>query len=107
MSSRRQAWRWLALFALLGVAAPVVGVVCAYFLLHVSPGSGYRLVLIATGVALFFVCAAAALFAWQIHLGRVNWRRIDAEQALWESGPIGKSWLRIRQRLENYRTGSR
>jgi hypothetical protein len=33
--------------------------------------------------------------------GRVDWRRIEAEQRLWESGPLGRSWLRIRQRLSN------
>jgi hypothetical protein len=32
---------------------------------------------------------------------RVDWRRIQAEQRLWESGPLGRSWLRIRRRLSN------
>jgi hypothetical protein len=32
---------------------------------------------------------------------RVDWKRIQAEQRLWESGPLGRSWLRIRQRLSN------
>lgn len=32
---------------------------------------------------------------------RVDWDRIRAEQRLWESGPLGRSWLRIRQRLSN------
>jgi hypothetical protein len=30
---------------------------------------------------------------------RVDWDRIDAEQRLWESGPLGRSWLRTRRRL--------
>lgn len=30
---------------------------------------------------------------------RVDWYRIHAEQRLWESGPLGRSWLRVRQRL--------
>jgi hypothetical protein len=32
---------------------------------------------------------------------RVDWRRIRAEQRLWESGPLGRSWLRVRKRLSN------
>jgi hypothetical protein len=30
---------------------------------------------------------------------RVNWDRIQTEQRLWESGPLGRTWLRIRQRI--------
>lgn len=30
---------------------------------------------------------------------RVDWDRIQAEQRLWESGPLGRRWLRIRRRL--------
>jgi hypothetical protein len=29
---------------------------------------------------------------------RVDWDRIMAEQRLWESGALGRAWLRIRQR---------
>ncbi len=29
----------------------------------------------------------------------VDWDRITAEQKLWESGPLGKAWLRARRRL--------
>jgi len=32
---------------------------------------------------------------------RVDWDRVRAEQRLWESGPLGRRWLRIRQRLED------
>jgi hypothetical protein len=31
----------------------------------------------------------------------VERRRIDAEQKLWESGPLGRTWLRIRKRLSD------
>lgn len=30
---------------------------------------------------------------------RVDWERIETEQRLWESGPLGRSWLRTRRRL--------
>lgn len=30
---------------------------------------------------------------------KVDWDRIEVEQRLWESGPIGRSWLRVRRRL--------
>lgn len=32
---------------------------------------------------------------------RVDWDRIEAEQRLWESGPLGRSWLRVRRRLSD------
>ncbi|CAN5752925.1 hypothetical protein BH23GEM3_BH23GEM3_02910 [soil metagenome] len=46
---------------------------------------------------------AALLFLASLFLPRrrVDWERIEAEQRLWESGPLGRSWLRIRQRLSN------
>jgi len=42
--------------------------------------------------------ACLAIGAWRTWT-RVDWKRIDAEQRLWESGPIGRAWLRIRQIL--------
>lgn len=43
---------------------------------------------------------AAVLFILSlIPSRRVDWDRIHTEQRLWESGPLGRSWLRIRQRL--------
>lgn len=30
---------------------------------------------------------------------RVDWHRIEAEQALWESGALGRAWLAIRRRF--------
>jgi hypothetical protein len=45
--------------------------------------------------------ASAVLFLLSIWRPRrgVDWERIQAEQRLWESGPIGRSWLRVRKRL--------
>ncbi len=45
-----------------------------------------------------FVGAVACLgtAAWRIHHS-VDWERVDAEQRLWESGPLGRIWLKIRQ----------
>lgn len=36
--------------------------------------------------------------AWRIHR-RVDWQRVEVEQRLWESGALGRAWLRIRQAL--------
>jgi hypothetical protein len=36
--------------------------------------------------------------AWRLRR-RVDWRRVEAEQRLWESGPLGRAWLRIRQAI--------
>lgn len=43
--------------------------------------------------ALCFAVAAA------LRLRRVDWRRVETEQRRWESGPLGRAWLKIRQRL--------
>jgi protein-S-isoprenylcysteine O-methyltransferase Ste14 len=43
---------------------------------------------------------AAVLFiscAWIQHR-KVDWERIEREQKLWESGPLGRKWLRMRRR---------
>lgn len=44
---------------------------------------------------------ASILFVLSIWLPRrkVDWKRIEAEQRLWESGPLGRRWLRVRKRL--------
>lgn len=31
--------------------------------------------------------------------GKVDWGRIEVEQRLWESGPLGRRWLRVRRRI--------
>jgi protein-S-isoprenylcysteine O-methyltransferase Ste14 len=44
---------------------------------------------------------AAILFILSVWIPRhrVDWDRIRAEQRLWESGPLGRKWLRMRRRL--------
>jgi hypothetical protein len=44
---------------------------------------------------------AGVLFVLSIWLPRkrVDWERIEAEQRLWESGPLGRKWLRVRRRI--------
>jgi hypothetical protein len=46
---------------------------------------------------------SAAFWVLSIWLPRrkVDWRKIEAEQRLWESGPLGRSWLKVRRRLDN------
>ncbi len=51
-------------------------------------------------LALGGMAIAAVLFLLSaLPSRRVDWNRIRAEQRLWESGPLGRAWLRIRQRL--------
>jgi hypothetical protein len=38
------------------------------------------------------------LAAW-IPRRKVDWDRIQTEQRLWESGPLGRRWLRTRRKL--------
>jgi hypothetical protein len=47
------------------------------------------------------MAAAAALFLLSLFPPRrqVDWERIETEQRLWESGPLGKRWLKARKRL--------
>jgi protein-S-isoprenylcysteine O-methyltransferase Ste14 len=44
---------------------------------------------------------AGVLFLLSVWLPRrkVDWDRIQAEQRLWESGPLGRKWLRVRRRI--------
>jgi len=44
---------------------------------------------------------AALLFAYSMIAARrgIDWKRIQAEQRLWESGPLGRKWLRVRRRI--------
>jgi hypothetical protein len=44
---------------------------------------------------------AGILFVLSVWVPRrkVDWRRIRVEQRLWESGPLGRRWLRMRRRI--------
>jgi len=46
---------------------------------------------------------AAILFVLSVWSPRrkVDWERIEAEQRLWESGPLGRKWLEMRRRIFN------
>jgi len=51
----------------------------------------------ATGVGSIIVAVALlAVAAFRIWT-RVDWQRVDAEQRLWESGPLGRRWLKLRK----------
>jgi hypothetical protein len=54
-------------------------------------------------VAVVGMAVAAVLFVLSVILPvrRFDWERIRAEQRLWESGPLGRAWLRVRQRLSD------
>ena len=52
------------------------------------------IVLTALGLSVF----SSGLAAWRLHT-RVDFDRVAAEQRLWESGPLGRTWLRIRKGL--------
>ena len=49
------------------------------------------------GMAAAVVLVVLSLFAPR---RRVDWDRIHTEQRLWESGPLGRRWLEVRQRLK-------
>ena len=44
---------------------------------------------------------AGVLFLLSVWVPRrkVDWERIEAEQRLWESGPLGRRWLKTRRRI--------
>jgi hypothetical protein len=56
---------------------------------------------LARGAALGMLVSAALFAAAGLRAARrVDWHRVRVEQRLWESGPLGRQWLRIRQRLD-------
>ena len=53
-------------------------------------------------VAMVGMGLAAAFFLLSLWKPRrVDWDRIHTEQRLWESGPLGRKWLKIRQRMQD------
>ncbi|MGD8320417.1 MAG: hypothetical protein PVJ02_08185 [Gemmatimonadota bacterium] len=77
-----------------GLLLFVAGTASVLHSLGRQPGWWLRMGILALGVAV--VCFG--LGAWRIHT-RVDWRRIEAEQRLWESGPLGRLWLKLRRTL--------
>ena len=85
--------RTARLLLVLGLLFFLTAVRAAYRLTSSDSGSEAEL-LITLGIAVIALAAGA----WRMHR-RVDWDRIDAEQELWESGPLGRRWLRIRKGL--------
>jgi hypothetical protein len=86
---RPSAWLvWAALLAFLGGAVA--------FMLALERGSRLLLVI---AIALVFVAMVLFLLAMWWPASHVDWDRLEAEQRLWESGPLGQAWLRVRRRL--------
>lgn len=87
---RGRFWTFLTLGTLVFIAS------AGGVLLALEAGSKALAAAAASGMAI-----AAVLFLLAAFLPdrRVDWERIRAEQRLWESGPLGRSWLRVRQRL--------
>ena len=55
-------------------------------------------------VAMIGMALAAVFFLLSLRKPRrVDWDRIRTEQRLWESGPLGRRWLKIRQRVQDRR----
>jgi hypothetical protein len=50
-------------------------------------------------IAFLVVSAVAGAAAYRLRADSVDWRRILAEQRLWESGKLGRLWLRRRRRI--------
>lgn len=74
------------------------GVVGGRFLLAASPDILMaRLVMVA--LASLLIAGVVGWAVWQILSRRVDWGRVQVEQRLWESGPLGKIWLWIRKPL--------
>lgn len=86
--------RWSLPLLLAALAAFFVG--AALTLLALEQAS--RLI---AAIAILAMTLSMVLFLLSIWRPRrkVDWDRIEVEQRLWESGPMGRSWLRIRRRL--------
>lgn len=58
-----------------------------------TQGSGHLVAIGLVGLVGAVICLGIG--SWRVY-SRVDWERIEAEQRLWESGPLGRTWLRIR-----------
>lgn len=57
-----------------------------------------RALLIAAAIGMTCAAILCILSVW-LPQRRVDWDRVRMEQRLWESGPLGRRWLRVRQRI--------
>ncbi len=61
---------------------------------------GSRWLAVAAAVGMLLSAAAFVLSIW-LPRRKVDWEKIETEQRLWESGPLGRRWLKVRRRLDN------
>lgn len=84
----RPAYLYLALTVFLGSALAILA----------SLENGSRNLALLGGFGNLVACILFVLSIWMPRR-KVDWKRIEAEQRLWESGPLGRRWLRMRKRL--------
>lgn len=78
----------------LGMVLFLIGGVAAWLAITRRSGS----LATAGAAALLLAGGCLAVGAWRAAHG-IDWNRVSAEQRLWESGPLGRAWLRIRRKL--------
>jgi hypothetical protein len=80
------------------IPAMLLFVASGMMMLHaLEHGRSWLILVAAVTMLASAVCYVAA--AW-LPERRVDWSRVENEQRIWESGPVGRIWLRSRQRLE-------
>lgn len=87
----------MSLRVLLLLLGAVVLVLDGALALIVIRGSRLEALPVVVGGALLGL--GASLAGLRLARKGVDWERIRCEQRLWESGPLGRAWLRERQRL--------
>lgn len=79
---------YLALVVFLASAAAII--------LSLERGSRWLALAGALGNLIAGICFALSIW---LPRRKVDWKRIEAEQRLWESGPLGRRWLGVRRRI--------
>ena len=85
--------------AIIVLAAFSAGFVTASLLLLARQHGRLGPALAVAGAALLSLSVAVGWAAWRFADRRPDRRRIEAEQRLWRSGPLGRAWLDMRRRL--------
>lgn len=95
--------RWKTTLVAVLALAPLIGYIAGAFGVPSALAREHPVLVWIVPVIFLLLALAAAATAYLTRRHAVDWRRVVGEQRLWESGPIGRGWLKRKGRITRRR----
>jgi hypothetical protein len=92
-------YRWIVAVAALVAVAYGIGRLFAGMLSAFADSAAFPVLVRLAVIAFLLLAAAAGAMAYAFRTNIVDWKRVHTEQRLWESGALGRAWLKRRKNV--------